>query len=520
MHRSDNGGQRWETISPDLTTNKDTYQNIPGGPVQHDHTGVELYTTIFSFEESPHRRGELWAGTDDGLLHISDDGGLSWREITPPGMPAGGTVNTIELSPHAAGRALISVYRYRENDFKPYVFLTDDHGKNWKKITNGIPEDKFVRVVREDPGRRGLLYAGTEFGMYFSFDSGENWFPLQLNLPYTPITDMVLKEGDLVVATQGRSFWILDDLSPLHALSDSITQKAGHLFAPDKAYRTQLGGSNGTGAPPSAPTGALIYFWLAEDPDSSSSISLSILDSEGRSHRTYAITTSKMSDAENMKVKAGLNRLHWDLKYEAPEPQPGSVFSLANMGGIKAPPGAHTVELEVNGSKMTAPLQLELDPRWTQQPEALREQYELARQVKDLFDQSHRIIGQIRSVRSQIKGLQSRVFGLALSQKIKDRAKSLLDKLEQLENELIQTKSESGQDPINYPSKLDDQIAYLYSVVNAMDDRPTEGAYLRYENLKEQLESQETIFNDIVERELVAFNNFLRENQVQVIMVE
>ena len=211
VHRSTDGGQSWETISPDLTTNNDAYHDIPGGPIQHDHTGVELYTTIFSFEESPHTAGELWAGSDDGRVHISRDHGASWDEITPRQMPLEGTVNTIELSKHAPGRALLAVYKYRENDARPYIFRTDDYGSSWDLLTdgeNGIPGHHFVRVVREDPDRQGLLYAGTEFGLYVSFDDGAHWQALQRNLPVTPITDLAVHEKDLVVATQGRSFWV------------------------------------------------------------------------------------------------------------------------------------------------------------------------------------------------------------------------------------------------------------------------------------------------------------------------
>ncbi|MBM3791529.1 MAG: glycosyl hydrolase, partial [Acidobacteria bacterium] len=270
VHKSTDEGQTWQVISPDLTTDNDRYQDIPGGPIQHDHTGVELFTTIFAFEESPHQAGFLWAGSDDGLVHLTRNGGKDWNNITPGNMPKDATVNMIELSAHGPGRAFLAVYNYRLNDFRPYIYRTDDFGSSWELLTdgrNGIPEDHFVRVVREDPDRKGLLYAGTEFGMFVSFDDGRHWQPFQLNLPVTPITDLAVHRQDLVVATQGRSFWILDDLTPLHQISDAVAAAQAHLYAPRKAYRMQEGGFREPDAPERPPRGVLIYFFLAEKPE-------------------------------------------------------------------------------------------------------------------------------------------------------------------------------------------------------------------------------------------------------------
>jgi hypothetical protein len=232
VHRSTNGGQSWETISPDLTRGDVAKQEYSGEPITMDNTGVEVYGTIFAFEVSPHERGVLWAGSDDGRVHISRDDGATWTEITPSAMPEWGTVNAIELSPHAPGRAFIAVHRYREDDFTPYIFRTNDYGASWSLLTrdSGIGAHHFVRAVREDPERQGLLFAGTEYGMYVSFDDGSRWQPLQLNLPVTPITDLQVHHGDLVVATQGRSFWILDDLSPLRQLTDEVARSDAHLW--------------------------------------------------------------------------------------------------------------------------------------------------------------------------------------------------------------------------------------------------------------------------------------------------
>jgi len=327
VHLSRDGGQSWETISPDLTTDDPEKQGLPGGPLQHDHTSVEVYNTIFAFVESPHSAGELWAGSDDGLIHLSRDGGATWADVTPPQMPVEGTVNTLDISPHRAGRVIATVYNYRMNDFAPYVFQTDDYGASWEMLTdggNGIPADTPVRVVREDPDREGLLYAGTEFGMFISFDDGAHWQPFQLNLPVTPVTDLRVHEQDLVVATQGRSFWILDDLTPLHEITDDVAAAPAHLFSPRAAIR-----GDGRGA-----RQAVIHYYLADEPEGP--VSLEILDAAGNVIRTFTGRAGSAAGAgggspggrgggrggfgggSRLLVSAGMNRFTWNLQYRGP----------------------------------------------------------------------------------------------------------------------------------------------------------------------------------------------------------
>jgi len=515
--RTKDGGQSWEVISPDLTTNKDEYHNIPGEPIQHDHTGVELYTTIFAFEESPHNAGELWAGTDDGRLHITQDDGKNWQEITPKGFPVEATINSIELSAHAPGRAIITAYKYRENDFRPYIYLTNDFGKNWKSITNGIPEGHFTRVVREDPLRRGLLFAGTEFGMYFSMDEGQNWKAFQLNLPTTPITDLLIKGNDLVVATQGRSFWIMDDISPLREINQKIWAKQGHLFPINTVYKTQIRGSRGTGSPSAAPRGAVIYYYVSDEVDSKETASISIKDPAGTVRHVFSTQPGK--GESKLRLRKGLNRITWNMKYEAPVVQSGARFSLANLSGINAAPGPHTVELKLGTQVETQAFAVELDPRWTQTTADLQAQYELALKAKELLNSCHETIGKIRSMRKQLRAIEKRPLTEALKEKFKTESEPIQDALTKLENELIQTASESGQDPINYPPMLDDQIAYLYSVVNGQDDRPNQGAYDRYEDLKKELAPHQAQMDNLM-KEIMSINKMLMENGVGVISSE
>jgi photosystem II stability/assembly factor-like uncharacterized protein len=515
VHKTIDGGKTWEIISPDLTTNKDEYQDIPGMPIQHDHTGVELYTTIFAFEESPMKAGELWAGTDDGRLHISMDGGDNWKEITPGDMPLEGTINSIDLSPHAPGRAFIAVYKYRENDFNPYIFMTNDYGKNWKKLTdgeNGIKAPHFVRVVREDRKRKGLLYAGTEFGMYVSFDEGQQWQSFQQNLPVTPITDIALHNNDLVIATQGRSFWIMDDLSPIQNISEDLAS-ANALLDPEDPIRFQVGYGSGFNY------GANIYFTLNEEA-LNDTISLTIVDHTNQPRMVYSNYPDKEKDEKRLKVKKGLNHLNWNLKYEGLESQPGSFFSLANTGGIKAPIGEVTVQLHDGDQIFTQKMDIKADPRWTTSKEDFMDQYNLATQVKETFNTSHKKIGDLRSVRTQIEDKLDLLKDHPLSDTIHSVGKEVLEALNKIEDRLIQTKNESGQDPINYPSRIDDQIAYLYSVVNSLESKPGAGAYERYEDLSMQLQPILEELEEIMRDKVTAFATMLAKNGLSGIIYD
>lgn len=522
VHRSTDGGQSWETISPDLTTDNDAYHDIPGGPIQHDHTGVELYTTIFAFEESPHTPGELWAGSDDGRVHISRDDGGTWTEITPRQMPAGGTVNTIELSPHTPGRVFLAVYKYRESDFRPYLFRTDDYGQSWTLLTdgvNGIPADHFTRVVREDPDRKGLLYAGTEFGLYASFDDGAHWQSLQLDLPITPVTDLMVYQQDLVVATQGRSFWILDDLTPLHQLTDAVAESAVHLFAPRAAYRTQLRGFRGDNAPEPRPNGALVYFYLAEKPDTAATVTLEILDNNQQTVRTFSTKPDEDKKEGKLEVKAGLNRFVWDLNYPAPDLVEGAVMSLAYTGGPKAATGAYHVRLITSDQPQTQPFEIKKDPRWPYTDEDLHAQFDLTMAVLGKLNETHDAIRTIRSVREQTKTLAGRAVKAGHAEVLRIAAQEIGETLTALEEKLIQTKSESGQDPINFPSMLDDQFAYLYTVVNAQDARPTAGSYQRFDDLKAELQPHLDTLQAILTTEVATFNALLTQEGVPHIVL-
>ena len=505
VHKSTDGGQSWEVISPDLTQNIDKYLDIPGGPIQHDNTGVELYCTIFAFEESPLEEGVLWAGSDDGLLHISRDGGENWEDITPKNMPTEGTVNAIDPSPHQSGKAYVSVYRYRDNDFQPYVFRTENYGKSWNLLTDGesgIPSDHFVRVVREDPDREGLLYAGTEFGMYISFNDGADWQPFQLNLPITPITDLKVHQKDLVVATQGRSFWILDDLSPLHQMNSETAQADVHLFKPSTAYRTQIRGYRGDNTPDNKPKGAMIYYSLNSPKDS---VTLTILDEAGREVRTF----SSAKEDDELSAEAGLQSFVWDLKYPEPNLIESAVMSLSYTGGLTAVPGMYTIKLTADGEEMEQIVELKADPRWESTTQDLQAQFDLGVAVRDTLTAVHDLIRTIRSVRTQVKEIARRSEKAEYQVKLGSDCQELSDKLTALEEKLIQTRSESSQDPINYPVKLDNQYSYLYTVIHSQDAYPTQGCYERFDDLNAKLAYHRLQFSSLLQKDIQAFEEII-----------
>ena len=517
VHRSADGGQSWEVISPDLTSNKDEYHDIPGGPVQHDHTGVELYTTIFAFEESPHKAGLLWAGSDDGLIHISLDNGENWKNITPPQMPEEGTVNSIDLSAHSPGRANVAVYRYRDNDPSPYIFQTDNYGENWALLTdgsNGIPGNFFVRVVREDPVKKGLLYAGTEFGMFISFNNGEQWQPFQLNLPVVPITDMLIHQNDLVISTQGRSFWILDNLTPVQDMTPEILDKTAFLFKPRNAYRTQARGFRGGTAPESPPYGAVFYYYLKEKPETP--VSLEVLDTEGDVIRSFDSETKSGDAVAN---SSGLNRFVWNFSYPAPEVNEGSVMSLARVRGAVAPPGKYSVRLKVGETEQVQDFEIVRDPRWSATDADLADQFQLALDVGNHLEMSHKAIRQIRSIREQAEFILDKTKDKEYHGTLKSSFETLDKKLDTIEGSLIQTMNESGQDPINYPPKIDNQFAYLMSIVNSQDSKPTSGCYERFEDLKKEFQPLKDQLDSILEKDLKEFNRLLEKEKANLIVL-
>lgn len=540
LFKTTNEGQSWEIISPDLTRDDKSKQGSSGGPITKDNTSVEYYCTIFALAESPVQKGVIWTGSDDGLVHVTRDAGKKWDNITPKDMPEWIQINSIEASPHDAATAYFAGTMYKSDDFRPYLYKTSDYGKTWKKITSGIPDHAFTRVIREDPIRKGLLYAGTETGMYVSFDDGENWRSLQLNLPVVPITDLVIhkRDRDLVAATQGRAFWILDDLTVLHQMKDEIARADVHLFKPEDTYRSGAGG--GFRLPPTATvgenpaSGVVINYWLKEKPKGE--VTLEILDSAGKLIKKFSSAppqggAGQMPGGEEggfrfgggparVATEAGLNRFTWDLRYPDATTFPGMILWAGQTRGPRAVPGAYQVKLTADGKSLTESFSVLKDPRIDTTPEAFAKQFELLTRIRDKFSETSEAIIQIRDVRKQVNDTAARVKDQSNGAKLADAAKALSAKLTAIEEELYQTKNQSNQDPLNYPIRLNNKLAALGGVVGGSDDAPTDQSYKVYDDLTGRINAQLDKLKQVMATELPAFNKAVRDADIPAVIVK
>ncbi|MBM4186863.1 MAG: glycosyl hydrolase [Gemmatimonadetes bacterium] len=498
LYRSRDGGDNWERISPDLTTNDPAYQNWPGGPITGDHTGVEVFNTIFAVVPSPHDRNTIWVGTDDGRVHLTRDGGGSWSEITPREMPPLGTVNRVEVSAHAPGRAFLAVQRYRMDDFTPYVFRTDDFGRSWTRIANGqngIPANHPVRVVREDPARKGLLYAGTEFAAFVSFDDGARWQPLQLNLPATPITDMKVHRHDLVLSTQGRSFWVLDDLTPLHELAASTAVNTAKLFTPRPAARGYIGeplGELDHTRPDPLPHGALIHYYLDREVPS---VSLEILDGSGAVLRTFTSDSAAAAERRTPRLSTakGFHRVVWDLKADGPRAPRGVSAGFGGGGGVKMPPGTYRARLTAGGASETKPVVVIGNPKAPDITQAdYDDQFRIAAAVRDTMNAMYAAVEAIRSAKDQSKALADRAKASATGAgSLPALADSLAARLARLEEMLLPARAAGD---LASPTKLVGQYNTLYNSLvgdggygsGSAEGRPSPGRVRRKADLDPQ----------------------------------
>jgi photosystem II stability/assembly factor-like uncharacterized protein len=538
LFKTTDGGVHWLAISPDLTRNDKSKQQASGGEITLDDTGTEYYDTIFAVAESPVTKGLLWVGTDDGLIQITRDAGKSWTNVTPNNkdLPEWSRVSQVEASPHDAGTAYIAVDRHQNDDLRPYIWKTSDYGQTWTKLTNGIPDGSFVRAVREDPKKRGLLYAGTENGVYVSFNDGADWRPLKLNLPTTPIHDLVIKDNDLVVATHGRAFWILDDVSPLRQFSDEVAKKDIHLYAPGPAYRIQAGGEGGdphpskrTGQNP--PAGAVIYYYLKDAPKAGTETKLEILDASGKPIRKYSSAETKRLDEppdpddkkpeKEIKPEAGLNRIVWDLRYEEAHRVPGYYLWEYGSGahGPVAAPGQYQVRLTVGGESQVAPLEVKLDPRVNVGSVDLAQQFNMLMQIHDELNLVYDAVNQIQDVRSQVAGLKRRLPESASTKPIASSADDLEKKLVEMRDQLVNLTISANEDSLAYPPQIDARLAFLAMDVSSADSAPTEAEQLVFEKLKRQSVELLGRWEDLQRHELAAFRKLTAESNLSTVVV-
>jgi photosystem II stability/assembly factor-like uncharacterized protein len=590
VHRTTNEGQSWQVISGDLTRNDPKTLGASGGPLTKDQTSVEYYGTIFAFAESPRQKGVLWAGSDDGLVHVSRDDGKSWRNVTPPDMAIYTRVSLIEPGQFAPGTAYVAANRFQLADMKPYLWKTSDYGQSWSRIDNGIAATEFTRAIREDPEKQGLLYVGTERGVWVSPNDGASWQKLQLNLPPVPVHDLAIKEGDLIAATHGRSFWVIDDLSPLRQLTPAVTAKDAHLFTPRDAYRVSFagrgggggggGGAGGAGAaagPPVHPVatspagGPVVFYWLKRP---NRTITLEFLDAKGalirafssrqdsvtaadsaaRARRQHSMVDSlratgiPVDSAERIvrrsaeaaraegqgggggggeeedagprrtppppraSNKAGINSFAWNMRYPDASTFDGLIMWAAGTQGPVAPPGAYQVRLLVDGVPVsTERFALKKDPRSTATPADYAAQFAFLQQVRERTSQANDAVKTIRWVRAELADREKKLTGSSLTE-FQSLAAPLRTEIAVIEDSIYQTKNRSGQDPLNYPIRLNNKIAALAGVAGSSEARPTDQTVGVFRALSTQLDGELAKMKRALDGSLPRINSVLKAN--------
>jgi hypothetical protein len=521
LHRTTDEGVTWETISPDLTAFLPSTQVISGTPITRDITGEEFYSTLYAVEESPLTPGVIWVGANDGPVHITRDAGKTWTDVTPADLPPGGRVQSIEPSPHREGKAYIAVYRYLLGDWQPYIYRTEDYGASWTRLTpgtNGIPADYPTRVVREEPDREGLLYAGTEFGMFISFDDGDHWQQFQLNLPVTPVTDIKRHQQDLVLSTMGRSFWILYDVTALVRLEPSLASATAHLFQPQVAYRMRYSNRGSTpDAPQYPPVGAMIDYYFAQPPDAP--FRLEILDASGQLVREFT-SEDTGRPAEGRRAAgfgraaaqssvlaggAGTHRFVWDLTYPGPwDPEP----RRAGRNGPLAAPGTYQARLSVGAWTRTESFEVLLDPRVaadnvTQQD--LEEQLAFNIQVRDAISDARRLVQRIEQLQTQVKDRATKIEDRELLREVEHAS----DRLAALAGSMV---TEDGR----YPQPmLIDQLEYLYDMTTRADQKIGADARRRFGELYGELANHSRALHRLLEADLTTLNRRLRVHGIE-----
>ena len=515
FHVTYNEGEKWEVFSPDLTRNEKEKLGPSGGPITKDNTAVEYYATIFAACESPYEKDLLWAASDDGLIHLSRDGGKNWEDVTPDNSPKYLMWNSVEPDPFVKGGLYAAGTLYKTGDFQPYMYKTKDYGKTWEKITNGIPNNHFTRVLRADPNKEKLLYAGTESGMYISFDDGISWNSFQLNLPLVPITDLTIKNNNLIAATQGRSLWLIDDLTPLHQLNKEVNNASMKLFKPIDSYRM---GSPGRGTPRNAGknhhNGVEVFFNIDDKIlDENTSVTLEFLDNEKKLIKKY----DNQSDENALDINGEKNSFVWNMRYDDAKGFDGLVMWAASLRGPIASPGQYYVKLTVNEKSEEQSFNILKDPRSNSTDEDLKEQFDFLLSVRDKVSDIHQTIIDIRSSRSQLIDLKSKI-----SDKYPDMENSISDVISRItliEEKLYQTKNRSGQDPLNFPIRLNNKLAHLTSVASVGNFKPTDQMYNVRDELIGLIDKELKMWEDIKENDLVKLNSTILENNIQLITI-
>ena len=506
VHVTENEGQSWDIISPDLTRNDPNRLKTSGGPITQDNTSVEYYCTIFAANESALQEGLLWVGSDDGLVHLSKDGGKNWTNITPKGMPEWMMINSVEPSPFDAGTCYIAGTRYKLGDFTPYLYKTTDFGESWTRINKGIPAEHFTRVVRADPSRKGFLYAGTETGMYVSFNDGDSWEAFQQNLPIVPITDLAIKDNSLIVATQGRSLWILDDLTVLHQLESDTSKPV--LYAPKPTYRVQgSGGRSSLTEGTNLPNGVITHFYIPETGAKNDSVSLSFYEEDGSLIKRFSSNDKK----NKLSLKKGGNQFVWNMRYDGAERLKGMILWGASLRGAKAVPGKYTVTLSYNGKDESKTFEILPSPLAETSVAQMQEQFDFVNGINETIDKAHKAIKKIRGVNQKLTEFQTNFKENEAAKELRASAKELTKKLSDVEKTLYQTQNRSNQDPLNFPIRLTNKLGHINNLVMRNDFPPTAQDMAVRDELTQAIDEQLTIYTTMMKKDIPAFNAAFKE---------
>ena len=526
LHLTTNGGQTWKTISPDLTRGLPETIKSSGGPITQDNTGAEFYSNLFAINESPLEEGVIWVGSDDGLIHISKDNGENWENITPPEnlSPKLNMINCIEPSPFNKGIAYVAATSYKFGDYTPYLYKTTDYGKTWKVITKGINKNHYTRAIRSDKVREGLLYAGTEWGMYVSFDDGASWSRFQLNLPITSIRDLHVRDNDLIAATHGRSFWMIDDLTPLHQLSQDVAKSDFYLYQPDKAYRMQQSGRWGKPnmklAGENHPYGAIINYYV-KDLQETDTVSIDILEMDGSLIQRFSNVAKEdkldPSADKPLKVKTGGNRLIWNMRYPGYKTFKGMVFYSSPNAGPKVVPGDYKVRLNYNGQTSEQLLTIVKDPRLPNSNDDYQKQFDFLLEVRDQVSRANSAIVAIRTIKEDLGYLKGKS---ELKKGLKDLIAEFESKLEVVENNIHMTKNQSYQDPLNYGIRINNRLAFLMADSQRGDYPPTDQAKEFFVEVTKELDAEILALDKLMDEYVSKINGQVSESNMQMISVK
>ena len=526
VHLSEDEGQSWKVISPDLTTNTPEKLKSSGGPITQDNTGVEYYCTIFAANESPIKEGLIWVGSDDGLIHLTRNGGENWENVTPKDLPEWLMVNSIEPSAFDPAVCYVAGTLYKTGNFKPYLYKTVDYGKNWSLITNGIDSEHFTRVLRADPLKKGLLFAGTETGMYISHDDGISWNPFQLNLPIVPITDLTIKNGSLIVSTQGRGIWILDDLTVIHQINPNTINQEIKLFKPKKSYRILGSGgleevlgksdnlflTQGT----NLANGVIIHFNIKRYDSVMDKVAISIKEKDGTLIKKF----SNRDKNNKLKVKKGGNTFVWNTLYNGPETPKDMIFWSASFDGAKAVPGEYKVVLEKNELSEEQNFTILPDPRSEVSISQMKKQFDFINNVNKTVDRAHRAIKNTRIICKKLKDFIDNYSSVQKYSDLTNKAKSLSKSLNDVEKALYQTQNKSAQDPLNFPIRLTNKLGYLNSLVANSDFPPTNQDELVRIELTNKVNFYLSTYDKLVSEDLENFNKAFAELNLDYLTIK